>query len=564
MKKAAIAAVLLICGAGYVYMQTTAVERPLAAWMPGGALLYLEAPDFSTLLREWDASQTKSDWLSSANYAVFSRSNLFFKLNEVYTQYATAAGFEPGLKSIEAMAGDRSALALYDVRGVEFLYVTRLAESALAQTELWALRDKFQQRQAAGVPFYVRTDPASNRTVAFAFARGHLFLATRDDLVAQALELLGGAANPSIASDRWYRQAASAAPKAGELRLVMNLESLVKSTYFRSYWIQRNASAVRRYWTGISDMRRSSEGIVESRTFLRSPDDASAAGADVAGLLALVPTDAGMYKVWRPENAAEAAGLAVAKLIGAQPQRVTDWRMAPWAVAVDAHAGTEADLETRIDEDALPADPGLADAVAAITKTLGANRPAGILLVQSSALAGGPFIQTPAVLVFEGAADWDRGAVQSAVSTAAGKLWTTAQLGAGWTAGTAGSHAVDRLNGLATLFVTVRGPRLFLANDSAILAAVLDRTAARPVAGPLSYAAGFRLARERDDYNRIMRALDFGSPSGMPFGVAPRDAVPPLFSGNLASLGQVFSNISEMGITVHESADRTTQSVTYR
>ena len=116
------------------------------------------------------------------------------------------------------------------------------------KSQLWAVRGKFEQRQAGGVSFYLRTDPASKRTVAFAFAKGYLLLATRDDLLAQALELLAGGGNPSVASDRWYREATAAAPNSGELRLVMNLETLVKSVYFRSYWVQRNASTLRRYW----------------------------------------------------------------------------------------------------------------------------------------------------------------------------------------------------------------------------------------------------------------------------------------------------------------------------
>jgi hypothetical protein len=83
--------------------------------------------------------------------------------------------------------------------------------------------------------------------------------------------------NPSVASDRWYREAVAQASQRGELRLVMNLEALVKSDYFRSYWIQRNASVVRRYWTGISDVKRSAGNIDEHRVFLRLPTTAPAA-----------------------------------------------------------------------------------------------------------------------------------------------------------------------------------------------------------------------------------------------------------------------------------------------
>jgi hypothetical protein len=248
MKRAVLFSAMLLSAAGLVFMQTTTPAPKLATLMPSGGLLYLEAPEFGRLLRDWDTSSIKADWLESGNYEVFSRSNLFTKLQEVYNQYSAAAGFVPGLKSVIEIAGTDSALALYEIRDVEFLYISRIADADLVKTQLWAARGKFEQRQAGGVSFYLRTDPASKRTVAFAFTKGYLLLATRDDLVAQSLELLAGGANPSIASDRWYRESVSAAASPGELRLAMNLEPLAKSVYFRSYWIQRNASMVRRYW----------------------------------------------------------------------------------------------------------------------------------------------------------------------------------------------------------------------------------------------------------------------------------------------------------------------------
>src|ERR1700674_4263437 len=189
MKRAVLLFALLLSAAGYVFLQTNSPASKLATVMPSGALLYLEAPDFGRLLRDWDTSKVKSDWLGSANYAVFSRSNLFTKLQDVYSQYGEAAGFLPNLKSVMEIAGTDSALALYEIRDVEFLYVSRVADADLLKSQLWAVREKFEQRQAGGVSFYLRTDTASKRTVAFAFAKGYLLLATRDDLVAQALEL---------------------------------------------------------------------------------------------------------------------------------------------------------------------------------------------------------------------------------------------------------------------------------------------------------------------------------------------------------------------------------------
>lgn len=559
--KTAVLTALLLSTAGLVFLQTTPPAAKPAAVMPSGALLYLEAPDFGRLLRDWDTSKVKADWLESANYEVFSRSNLFTKLQEVYSQYGEASGFLPDLKSVIEMAGTHSALALYGIRDVEFLYVSRISDVDLMKSQLWAVHDKFQQRQAGGLPFYLRTDAASKRTVAFAFVKGYLLLATRDDLVAQSLELLAGGANPSIASDRWYRDATAAASTAGELRLVMNLDALVASESFRSYWVQRNASTVRRYWTGVADVKRTAGSVTESRVFLRKPDTAEPAltdsgGAAVSSLLALVPPDAGLYRAWRAGDPSETAALIVQKLIAPQPERWRDGRDAPMAVSPDSRAGTEADLETRIDEQPLPLDAGTSGSVAAIRAMVEKSGARALLLVQSSAPGGGAFVRLPSVIVLEnaGAGDWDRESVRSSLATAAGKLWTTSQLGAGWVSGASGRHTVERLDGLGTLVFAVRGRRLFFGNDLRLLSAVLDQAGTSPANAALTYAAGFRHTREQQNYQRVMAALDFPAPT----------TAPTFFSGDIASLSRVLSGVAEVGVTEEQKGLTTFQTVLYR
>ena len=469
--------------------------------------------------------------------------------------------FLPDLKSVIEMAGTDSALALYGIRDVEFLYVSRISDADLMKSQLWAVRDKFQPRQAGGVPFYLRTDAASKRTVAFAFAKGYLLLATRDDLVAQALELLAGGANPSIASDRWYRDATAAASTQGELRLVMNLDALVASEYFRSYWVQRNASTVRRYWADVADVKRSTGNITESRVFLRKPDTvepspADAGGAAVSSLLALVPPEAGLYRAWRAGDPSETAVLIVQKLIAPPAQRWRDWRDAPMAVSPDSRAGSEADLETRIDEQPLPPDAGTSGSVAAIRAMVEKSGGRALLLVQSSAPAGGPFVRLRSVIVLENAdvGDWDRDSVRSSLATAAGRLWTTSQLGAGWVSGTSGRHPFERLDGLGALMFAVRGRLLFLGNDLRLLSAVLDQAGTSPANVALTYAAGFRRSREQQNYQRVMAALDFPAPA----------TAPTFFSGNIASLGRVLSSVAEVRVTEEQRGTATLQTVRYQ
>ncbi len=573
MKKMLLPAALLLsaAGAGYVALQNATSQPKLASLMPGGALLYLEAPDFGNLLRDWDASKFKADWLQSANYAVYSRSNLFTKLEELYQQYGAAAGFLPDLKGVIELAGKESALALYEVRDVEFLYVSRIADGDLMKSRLWAVREKFEQRQAGGVSFYLRADPASKRIVAFAFAKGYLLIATRDDLVARALELMNGSGNPSTASDRWYHDAVEAAPNRGELRLVMNLESIVKSVYFRSYWVQRNTSLVRQYWAAVADVKRSGGNIVENRVFLRAPDSVgpaptAASSAAISSLVALVPPDAGLYRASYAGDPAEVAALIVQRLAGPQPQIAREWRDAPAAVSADLRAGTEADLETHIDEQPLPPDAGNAEALAA-ARTL-ADKVIGHahLLVQSSAPPVGPFVQLHTAMVLDGSEEWDARVVRNALALVAGRLWTTSQLGAGWLTETLGRHSVEHLDGLGTLAFAVQGRLLFLSNDPALLASLLDRIGTSGTAGSLAYAAGFRHLRERANYERIMKALDFSRPAQYS-GIIMYDVsggLPTFFSGNIASLSHVLSKLSEIRMSEEQTGAATLQTVVYQ
>jgi hypothetical protein len=340
--------------------------------------------------------------------------------------------------------------------------------------------------------------------------------------------------------------------------------------YFRSYWIQRNASEVRQYWAGVADVRRAGGNIAESRVFLRTPESAEPASSiadsgSVSNLLALVPPEAGLYKASRVSGSGEAAALIVEKLIGPEPQRSGDWRYAPLAVSPDDRAGNEGDLETRIDQQPLPSDAGIADSVAAVRAMIDKAGGRSLLLVQSSSPAAGTFVQTPSVIVLDGAGDWDHDAVRGSLTTAAGRLWTTSQLGAGWIPDTAGRNPVDRLDGLGTLLFAIRGRLLVLGNDSRLLTAVLDRLGTGSSTGTFVYAAGFRHSRERSNYERVMAALDFASAGNFRFQPADLPGrAPTFFSDNIGSLSRVSSKLNEIRMTEEERGSFTVQTVLYQ
>lgn len=559
---AILSAVLLTIGVAW-WRISAQTERPLPSLMPAGALVYLEATDFSKLLHDWNASKLKTDWLASANFEVFSHSNLSIKLSDVYDQYTAAAGFAPDLASISGMAGGESALALYDIHNLQFLYITRLAQSRLLETQLWAVKSKFEERQSAGVTFYVHQE--SERTVAFAFTEGYLLVATREDLLAQALALAAGGKDPSVAGETWFESATHAASSHGELRMVLDLDALVKTSYSKSYWIHHNATELKQYSAGIEDVARDPQKIVENRILLRSADSSVKPAPDdvrasLAQLAALRPDNAGLYKAWAGPSSDFAASAIVGKLLDPRASVSMDTRYAPPASSTGEAAGTEADLETRIDEPPLSADSSGALVTGPLQSLLEQAQPQALLEVQSTTSLSNGFITTPCVIAIAAASDWNGAAVRESLTKAVETLWTTSRLGAQWIPATAGTHAIQRLNGLAPLLMISRGHILFLSNDAGLLAAVLDRSTTPTPAksSQLTYSAAFRHRSERANYNRLMSTLDLSQSVATSNGNQPQ-----FFSQNLASLSGLLSFVNEVSVTASDRGNTVVEQVVY-
>ena len=282
------------------YRDAAASEPPLSKYVPAGPLLYLEAKDFSALLADWNSSPQKRQWVESSNYEVFSRSRLFLRLHGAGEQFAAAAGLPPDMNFLSQVAGTRSAVALYDIGNLQFLYITYLPSAKSVQTTLWQTRAKFEPRSAGGVNFYVRRDPESQKEVAFAVSGNYLLLATREDLLAGALQLMSGSQNRTVESEQWWAQSVVSTGAPGDLRMVLNLEKIVPSPYFRTYWVQQNITDLSQYSAAVSDLFRSGRQYREERVLLRKAPPAAASAADgleaAADLARLAPDSAGVYE----------------------------------------------------------------------------------------------------------------------------------------------------------------------------------------------------------------------------------------------------------------------------
>jgi hypothetical protein len=537
---------------------TATQETSLAHLAPQGALLYLEAKDFSSLLAQWNGSQQKADWLRSDNYAMFSKSRLFLRLKEAGDQFATAAGIPPDMKFVSQAAGSQSALAIYDIGKLEFLYVTRLGAGHAEPAVLAESRSKFESRSTAGQPFYVRKDPQSGREVAFATSGDYLLLATREDLLAHSLELLTGAKGPAVGSEPWWTDSVAAAGPAGDLRLVLNLEKIVPSPYFRTYWIQQNITDTSAYRAGVSDMFLASGEYREERVLLRKETPAAANTANasaVADLARFVPANAGAYQIAASPTADASLALLETKLLAPHPGHGVASQLAPGVQLTSGETGSASDLETRIDQAPLEVRPQTSPAEP--LKQLLARSPVRASLnVQRTDLdRDHVFVRIHTAVVLSGSSDWNEAEVRSALADFVRPALTTSGLGVNWM--NQSSHF--ELDGLWTLSAAIRGKYLFLSDDPGMLEEISARVKGSSSEVPAIFVAGFNHAAERKRFVRLTDVLDGHAPGSSPAA----GQSPEFFSGNIAGLSGVLAKLSSEKITVRDAGAKVLQTVIY-
>jgi len=547
-------------GIGWAAFRATAPpEKPLSKFVPAGPLLYLEAENFSSFLSEWNASPQKRQWLKSDSYEVFSRSRLFLRLKGAGEQFASAAGLPAEMDFFPQIAGQRSALALYDIGKLQFLYITYLPSARSMETPLYQTRSKFEPRNAAGVDFYVRRDPDSEREVAFAVSGDYLLLATREDLLAGALQLMAGKQDRTVESDPWFSQSTSAAAETGDLRMVLNLQSLVPNGYFRTYWVQQNITDLSQYSAAVSDLFRSGKEYREERVLIRKrePDHGASAEslAAAADLSRLVPEGTGVYVTMANPRPDTCYALLETKILAPHLGPAPTSHFAPQIQLGSGEQGAASDLEARIDQ--APTAAPVSNSAIALKELLDKTPVLAALHLQSTQKdSAGVFIRIHSAVVFSAASDWSDGAVRSVLTEFVRPGLTASQLGLSWQQ----KSGYLQLDGLWPLTVSLRGKYLLVSDDPMLMESVLGNFQKKLDRKPLEYYAGFNHQRERENFTRFTGLIDRPS-TPTPFEGSERQ--PQFFSGNVASLSTTLADVSSERIEIRSDGGTVKQTVTY-
>jgi hypothetical protein len=558
---------------------TPAASGSLAQFMPHGAVLFLEARDFSGMLHDWSASQTKKDWLASANFEAFSNSRLFLRLSQAQQEFASAAGIPPDANFLREAAGSQSAIALYDIGNLEFLYVARIQSAEAMQSALWQSRAKFEPRSAGGTSFYVRTDSSSGRVVAFALLNDYLLLATREDLLAGALHSMSGSADPKLADEKWFSSAIAAAGDPGDLRMVLNFGALAKSPHFRSYWIERNVSELRGYSSAISDLYRERGTFREERVLLRDADsdahdpnraftpEGQRAAAELA---AAAPKDAGTFRVMADPSATSVVAAISQKFFHASAAENPTVTIAPGVDLTDGVSGNASDLETRIDQPvAIPARSS--KPVSTMQSAIDSAGVNAMMEVQSTELdAATNFVGVHSALVLSAAKDWDAAAIQQAFQDEANEL-STLRLGIQWTRAAGSREDVLSLDGQFPLSMAIRGKYLLVSDSPALLKRIPPPGTSVAESALTIFSANVDYRRERGSFAALSRAIDGANFESTPTAadaadfseVSPSKHQTGFLAGNVRSLAQTLKALSSETVVRRESGNKVFETVTY-
>ena len=569
MKARAVCAFLLLTIGVAIAYQIRAAQRPtpasLTSYVPQDALLTIESPDFASLLHQWTNSAESKAWLASANYAVFQNSRLFGRLGDAQASFATAAGIPAGVDLLNQVAGNETAFAWYDIGKLEFLYITRMPTAQADRSQLFRARASFQRRHAGNSDFYVRTSGADYGTVAFARvseSSGDLvLLATREDLVANALKLIAApsTANP-VNQEPWFRDVSAALPAehpAPVLHMVLNLDRIAVDPHFRSYWIQRNITWTQQFRAAASDLYIEPERFREERALLPKSPQAKTAAISLAPLAALAPPSTGIYRVIATHDPSVAITAIQEKLLGSYTAPSPDREYSPDPSLETTQSGSASDLETRID--ALPpvSPSASTSALAQVIQSAGIEAVLTLSSAQTPAEQNEPWVPIHSAVVLHTDRSANPQAFASALQQTLRGSLTTASIGINFQST---GDAIYALSGPRPLFFAVpstpaQGNLVLLADDRTLLTDLMQNIDAAPpdkTPTPAILIAVFNHSSQRAPYLRLTSLIDGAnnqprnSPNTAqttPGGVAGTDSTPTFFSRNVGSLSDAFASL---------------------
>ena len=131
--------------------------------------------------------------------------------------------------------------------------------------------------------------------------------------------------------------------------MVLNLNKIVPSPYFRTYWIQNNITEMKQYTSAVSDLFRSAQSYREERVLVRRAALADTAQGNATALAAMAPEDAAFYVAQATPDPESVLESLRSNLLEMKTERLDSASSIAPAETVAENAGSGSQLDVVID-----------------------------------------------------------------------------------------------------------------------------------------------------------------------------------------------------------------------
>lgn len=595
-----------------VYSKTGVNQGPysLAQDLPRGALVYAQFKDLPALLKRWDESSLKQQYLSSANYSQFQHRHLALKLVQRWTEFNDGLGFQLDSASIGEAAESGAAIAIYDIGRLDLVFIAPLSEQKLAASRFFKGKAQFAETELPDGTTYYRHEIEADRgrqkqVIAFATVKGRFVLATSERLLLQTIANINGQAGKDKLSEDPAFKTLSATLTPHFVTVWVDQAKLNDDYYFKQYWLMRNPGALKGIRACLFDLEFQDGKWTERRELLTTQRSVRSttglSGAEAQRLRAMLPEGVPFLKIQSLNNdPALASTLIRDTLLDRLPSGPGQKKLWSWqSYDDDGFYATEGDEESsernyyylsndydssiddprdaRLTERQQPGGNPLANEIekqflTGLEQAIGPAHPLAALVATSPRATTGPLFaefRRVAIVTLQTPANLKQEALEGAISRVVQGRLTVAGPSAElkWVSHDEGTRPWRELElpllGWKLCYAQ-QDNELILANSPELLTAVLDnrgrQSASKSPSEPLlDDLTVIRFDQRKQAFDAILGRLDEEESKRRQQAHNQNPNDPPsaqFFTDDIGSLLSVAANVSRVEIRRSSSADR--------